>query len=89
VSGAAAFTALLAANLGSLGRLTPGGIGLMQAAIVGALLPFGIGAERAVAGGLVLQAIQVLPVLGLAGALVGWTGIRASLRGEKEIEEAA
>ncbi len=89
VSGAAAFTALLAANLGSLGRLTPGGVGLMQAAIVGALLPFGIAAERAVAGGLVLQAIQVLPVLGLAGALVGWSGIRASLLGEKEIEEAA
>lgn len=76
VSVAAAFTALLAANLGTLGRLTPGGVGLIQAAIVGALLPFGVPAERAVAAGLALQAIQVLPILGLAIALVGWSGVR-------------
>jgi hypothetical protein len=33
-------------------------------------------AERAVAAGLALQAIQVLPILGLAVALVGWSGVR-------------
>ena len=69
-------TALLAVNIGGFGRLTPGNLGVVQAAMVGALLPFGVPAERAVAAGLALQAIQVLPILGLAVAMVGWSGVR-------------
>ena len=72
----ASLTALLAVNLGGIGRLTPANLGVTQAAVVGALLPFGVGPERAVAAGLALQAIQVLPILGLAVALVGWSGVR-------------
>ena len=74
--GGGSLTALLAVNLGGFGRLTPGNLGVVQAAMVGALLPFGVPAERAVAAGLALQAIQVLPILGLAVAMVGWSGVR-------------
>jgi glycosyltransferase 2 family protein len=89
---AASLTALLAVNIGGIGRLTPGNLGVTQAAIVGALLPFGVAPERAVAAGLALQAIQVLPILGLAAALVGWSGLRrltAPTADEKEALRAA
>ncbi|HET8624822.1 MAG TPA: lysylphosphatidylglycerol synthase domain-containing protein [Gemmatimonadales bacterium] len=65
----AALAALVAANLGGILRLTPGNVGVLQASIVMGLLPFGVTADRALAAGLALQAVQVLPVL-LAGALV-------------------
>jgi uncharacterized membrane protein YbhN (UPF0104 family) len=76
VRGGMALTALIAVNLGGLGRLTPGNVGVTQAALVGALLPFHVTAERAIAAGLALQAVQVLPILGLAAALEGWSGLR-------------
>jgi len=72
----ASLTALLAVNLSGIGRLAPANLGVTQAAMVGALLPFGAAPERAIAAGLALQAIQVLPVLGLA-ALSGGAGLRA------------
>ncbi len=75
VSYAASFTALIAVNVGGLIRVTPGNVGVLQAAMVGALLPFGIAAEQAVAGGLALQAIEVLPVLALALAVAGRAGL--------------
>ncbi len=75
VSYAASFTALIAVNVGGLIRVTPGNVGVLQAAMVGALLPFGIAAEQAVAGGLALQAIEVLPVLALALAVAGRSGL--------------
>jgi uncharacterized membrane protein YbhN (UPF0104 family) len=73
---AASFTALIAVNLGGVVRITPANVGVMQAAMVGALLPFGIAAEQAVAGGLALQAIEVVPILALALAVAGWTGLK-------------
>ena len=76
VSYAASFTALIAVNLGGVIRITPANVGVMQAAMVGALLPFGIAAEQAVAGGLALQAIEVIPILALALAVAGWTGLK-------------
>jgi len=75
VSYAASFTALIAVNVGGLIRVTPGNVGVLQAAMVGALLPFGIAAEQAVAGGLALQAIEVLPVLALTLAVAGRSGL--------------
>jgi len=72
---AASFTALIAVNVGGLIRVTPANVGVMQAALVGALVPFGVAADQAVAGGLALQAIEVLPVLALAFAVAGWTGL--------------
>ena len=65
---AASFLALVAANVGGIPRLTPGNVGIMQAAFVIGLAPFGITADRAVAAGLASQAVQVLPVL-LGGAV--------------------
>ncbi len=56
-------------------RVTPANVGVMQAALVGALVPFGVAADQAVAGGLALQAIEVLPVLALALAVAGRTGL--------------
>ena len=76
VSYAASFTALIAVNLGGVIRITPANIGVMQAAMIGALLPFGIAADQAVAGGVALQAIEVLPILALALAIAGWRGLK-------------
>ena len=76
VSPAASFTALIAANLGGLLRLTPANLGIMQAAMVGALLPYGIPAEHALAAGLALQAIQVLPILALTPVVIRLSDIR-------------
>lgn len=79
---AASLMAVLAVNIGGLARFTPGNLGVTQAALVGALLPFGVGAERALAAGLALQAIQVLPVLALAAGVVGVGGLRVLASGE-------
>ena len=79
VSYAASFTALIAVNVGGLVRITPANVGVMQAALVGALMPFGIDADQAVAGGLALQAIEVLPVLALALPVAGRAGWRTLL----------
>jgi uncharacterized membrane protein YbhN (UPF0104 family) len=84
----ASLMALLAVNIGGVGRLTPGNLGVTQAAVVAALLPYHVAAERAVAAGLALQAIQVLPILGLAAALVGWSGLRRLMTASAE-EKAA
>ena len=72
VSLAASFTALVAANLGGLLRPTPANVGVVQAALVVGLLPFGVSPERAVAAGLALQGLQVLPVLLLGAMVTGW-----------------
>lgn len=72
VSLAASFTALIAANLSGLFRPTPANVGVTQAALVVGLLPFGVAPERAVAAGLALQGLQVLPVLFLGAVVTGW-----------------
>jgi len=88
VSYAASFTALIAVNLGGILRVTPGNVGVVQAAMVGALLPFGVAAERAVAGGLALQAIEVLPILAITLALIGRSGLKRVLAAVAELPEA-
>jgi len=72
VSLAASFTALIAANLSGLLRPTPANVGVTQAALVVGLLPFGVAPEQAVAAGLALQGLQVLPVLLLGAMVTGW-----------------
>jgi uncharacterized membrane protein YbhN (UPF0104 family) len=81
---AASFTALVAANLSGLLRPTPANVGVVQAALVVGLLPFDVAPEQAVAAGLALQALQVLPVLALGAMVTGWRLLRI----EREIEEA-
>ena len=73
---AASLVALVSTNLGGALRLLPANLGVLQASMAIGLLPFGVPAYRAVAGGIVLQAVQVLPVLALASALLGWKGLR-------------
>jgi hypothetical protein len=53
-------------------RPTPANVGLTEAALVVALLPFGVAPEQAVAAGLALQGLQVLPVLLLGAMVTGW-----------------
>jgi uncharacterized membrane protein YbhN (UPF0104 family) len=72
--------ALLLSNLGGLLRLTPGNIGVVQGAVVMGLAPAGVPAARAVAAGLALQAVQVLPVMAIGLAILGRHGLRATLR---------
>jgi uncharacterized membrane protein YbhN (UPF0104 family) len=72
VSFAASFTALVVANLSGLLRPTPANVGVTEAALVVALLPFGVAPEQAVAAGLALQGLQVLPVLLLGAMVTGW-----------------
>ena len=73
---AASFTALIAANLSGLLRPTPANVGVTQAALVVGLLPFGVAPERAVAAGLVLQGLQVIPVLVIGAMVTGWRLLR-------------
>ncbi len=74
-AGEAAFVALVAANLAGLVPVSPGNLGVFQAAVIMGLLPLGIGADRAALAGLLLQAIQIPPVLGLAAMVFGWRGL--------------
>lgn len=76
VSLAASFTALIVVNLGGLLRPTPANVGVTQAALVVGLLPFGVAPENAVAAGLALQGLQVLPVLFLGAMVTGWRLLR-------------
>ena len=75
---AAALTALVAANLGGMLRLTPGNLGVLQASVVMGLLPFHVPADRALAAGLALQAVQIVPTLLAALAVAGGRAFRAS-----------
>ncbi|HEX4562722.1 MAG TPA: lysylphosphatidylglycerol synthase transmembrane domain-containing protein, partial [Gemmatimonadales bacterium] len=83
VTPAASFTALVAANLGGVVRITPAGLGVTQAAMVVALLQFGVPADRSVAAGLALQALQVLPVIFFGALLTGWRLTETARRAEE------
>ncbi len=84
----AAFAALLAANLGGVLRLTPANVGVFQASLVVGLAPFGVDPSSAILAGLVLQAVQVPPVIGLASLAAGVDGL-ARLRRQSAGEEEA
>ena len=71
--------ALLVANLGGILRLTPANVGVVQGALVASLAPAGVPAAQAVAAGLALQAVQVLPVLLIGMAVLGRHGMREAI----------
>jgi uncharacterized membrane protein YbhN (UPF0104 family) len=77
----AALAALVAANLGGILRLTPGNVGVLQASIVMGLLPFNVDPERALAAGLALQAVQVVPTILAGVAIAGRAAIATSAAG--------
>jgi uncharacterized membrane protein YbhN (UPF0104 family) len=80
VTPALSVLALVLSNVGGILRLTPGNVGVVQGAVVLGLRPAGIEASRAVAAGLALQAVQVLPVLAVGVALLGRHGMRELAR---------
>ncbi len=80
ISPALSVLALVLSNVGGMLRLTPGNVGVVQGAVVLGLRPAGIEASRAVAAGLALQAVQVLPVLLVGVGLLGRHGMRELAR---------
>lgn len=68
--------ALLLSNAGGILRLTPGNVGVLQGAVVLGLAPAGVPAARAVAAGLALQAVLVLPVVGVGLVILGRRELR-------------
>jgi uncharacterized membrane protein YbhN (UPF0104 family) len=73
-------SALVAANAAGLLRLTPGNFGVLQGSLILVMEQFGIPTASALAAGLALQAIQVLPVLAIGIALTGLRGLGQLLR---------
>lgn len=94
ISISASFAVVTLTNAAWLVRITPGNIGVVQGAALLALLPFGVPPNIAIVGGIVLQAIQGLPPLAVAGILVliariqgRWGGKRERDRGGKKKDE--
>ncbi|HEX5385946.1 MAG TPA: lysylphosphatidylglycerol synthase transmembrane domain-containing protein [Gemmatimonadales bacterium] len=75
-SPAVSLVALVAANVGGILRLTPGNVGVLQFSLIFGMEAFHIPTDQALAAGLALQAVQVLPVLLVGVGLVGVEGFR-------------
>jgi phosphatidylinositol alpha-mannosyltransferase len=63
-------------NLTSIVPLTPSNVGVFQAACIAVLHPFGVDASRALAYGLVLQAVEVFDALVLGGPALVREGLQ-------------
>lgn len=83
VTPAVSLTTLIASNIGGILRLTPGNIGVLQGSLMLVMREFGIPPANALAAGLALQAVQVLPILAIGLAIAGRQGLRglATARG--------
>jgi uncharacterized protein (TIRG00374 family) len=73
---AVSLMALVLANLVGILRLTPGNIGVLQGSLIVGMRAFQVPAPDALASGLALQAVQVLPILVIGMAIVGRQGFR-------------
>ena len=67
---------LVMANVAGVLRLTPGNIGVLQGSLILGMGAFQIPAANALAAGIALQAVQVIPVLVIGLAIVGAQGFR-------------
>jgi uncharacterized membrane protein YbhN (UPF0104 family) len=76
VKPSASMLALVLANVGGALRLTPGNVGVVQGAVLVALRPNGVRASTAIAAGLALQAVQVIPVAAIGSVILGRRGLR-------------
>jgi uncharacterized membrane protein YbhN (UPF0104 family) len=76
VTPAVSLAALVMANLAGALRLTPGNIGVLQGSLVLGMRAFEMPAANALAAGLALQAVQVIPILAIGVAIVGAQGLR-------------
>jgi uncharacterized membrane protein YbhN (UPF0104 family) len=79
-------SALVAANAAGLLRLTPGNFGVLQGSMILAMEQFGVSAASALAAGLAVQAVQVLPILAIGIGLTGLKGLSQVLRKSASIE---
>jgi uncharacterized membrane protein YbhN (UPF0104 family) len=84
VTPAVSLAALVMANIAGILRLTPGNIGVLQGSLVLGMRAFEMPAANALAAGLALQAVQVIPVLVIGIALVGAQGFRQLLAHREE-----
>jgi uncharacterized membrane protein YbhN (UPF0104 family) len=73
-------SALVAANAAGLLRLTPGNVGVLQGSMILVMEPFGVSTAAALAAGLAVQAVQVLPALAIGIGLTGFRGLGQILR---------
>ena len=76
ITPAVSLAALVMANVAGILRLTPGNIGVMQGSLMLGLSAFHVPVANALAGGLALQAVEVLPILVIGMAIVGRRGLR-------------
>lgn len=76
VTPAVSLAALVMANIAGILRLTPGNIGVMQGSLVLGMRAFEMPPGNALAAGLALQAVQVIPVLAIGVGIVGTQGLR-------------
>jgi uncharacterized membrane protein YbhN (UPF0104 family) len=76
ITPAVSLAALVMANVAGIFRLTPGNFGVMQGSIILGMGAFEIPAANALAAGLALQAVQVIPILAIGIAIVGARGFR-------------
>lgn len=76
VTAGVSLAALVMANIAGILRLTPGNIGVLQGSLVLGMQAFEMPAANALAAGLALQAVQVIPVLIIGVSIVGTQGIR-------------
>jgi putative heme transporter len=83
VTPAVSLAALVMANIAGILRLTPGNIGVMQGSLVLGMQAFEMPPANALAAGLALQAVQVIPVLLIGIGFAGARGLRQfAARGE-------
>lgn len=85
---AAAAAVLLAVNLTAIVPLTPSNVGIFQAACIAVLHPFHVDASRALAYGLMLQAVEIFDalVLGIPALLregLRWSDLRRHARPDR------
>jgi putative heme transporter len=76
VTSVVSLAALVMANIAGILRLTPGNIGVLQGSLVLGMRAFEMPPAHALAAGLALQAVQVIPVLLIGIAIVGAQGFR-------------
>ena len=86
VTPAVSLAALVMANIAGLLRLTPGNVGVMQGSLVLGMRAFEMPPANALAAGLALQAVQVVPVLLIGVGIVGTQGVRKLLEQRAAIE---
>jgi uncharacterized membrane protein YbhN (UPF0104 family) len=73
---AVSLSTLVMANIAGIFRLTPGNVGVLQGSLILGMRAFAIPAANALAAGLALQAVQVIPVLVIGVGIVGMQGFR-------------